>query len=674
MNATSTQHDTHVRWCTTSAAEKKKCDDLAAVVTQITCVQREGSEACINAIKANEADAVTLDGGDIYKAGLLNNDLHPIIAEEYGQDSDTCYYAVAIAKQGSGFGFHELRGKKSCHTGVGKSAGWNIPIGTLVAQGEIQWNGTDGESIEEAVSKFFSASCAPGGTQFPKLCELCLGNCSPTQDEPYYNYDGAFRCLKDGAGDVAFVKHTTVPATEKEGYELLCRNGSRGRVDDYATCHLARVPAHAVVSRKDPHLASAIWDSLQEAMKFPLFSSEGYSSKNLLFKDSAVGLVQLPKTTDSFLYLGAEYLSTIRSLQPGPAGLSRAVRWCAVGHAEAQKCNQWSVSSMDETGVAKIECTHGAIVDQCIRKIMRNDADAMAMDGGDVYSAGKCGLVPAMVEQYDAEKCATGEGAASYYAVAVVRKGSGLSWSGLRGKKSCHTGLGRTAGWNVPMGLIHKYTSECDFSKFFNQSCAPGAEPGSSLCALCAGSGVGGEHKCQDSAEELYFGYAGAFRCLVEGGGDVAFVKHTTVLENTDGNGAPWAATLGSADFELLCPSGPTSTAPVSDYLTCHLAKVPAHAVMTRPESRARVVTVLNQQQARFGSSGTDTFRMFQSEGRKNLLFKDSTQCLQEVPAEQDFQDFLGAEYFDSVTSLRRCGSVSDLEQACTFHTCQQRV
>jgi len=26
----------------------------------------------------------------------------------------------------------------------------------------------------------------------------------------------------------------------------------------------------------------------------------------------------------------------------------------------------------------------------------------MAVDGGQVYTAGKCGLVPAMVEQYDA--------------------------------------------------------------------------------------------------------------------------------------------------------------------------------------------------------------------------------------------------------------------------------
>ncbi|KAJ8274220.1 hypothetical protein COCON_G00088450 [Conger conger] len=667
-----------VKWCAQSKPENEKCLKLASepdLKDKLGCVLKDGSDGCIKAITAGEADAVTLDGGDIYKAGLKNYNLHPIIAEDYGKDSDTCYYAVAVAKAGTKFGFGDLKGKKSCHTGLGKSAGWNIPIGTLLTRKLISWGGIDDEELLRAVSEFFSASCAPGANQYPKyksLCELCKVDCSRTHKETYYDYAGAFQCLQDGGDDyVAFVKHTTVPAAEKSKYELLCPDGTRKSVDEFAKCHLSKVPAHAVVSRKEPDLAKRIWLMLETAMKHSLFSSEGYSSKNLLFKDSTVKLVQVPNSADSFLYLGAD-TETKRE--------GKGLRWCAVGADELKKCDDWSINSVDDAGNAKIECereinTH--TVDECIKKIMRKEADAMALDGGQVYSAGKCGLVPAMVEQYDADKCTTPGEASSYYAVAVVKKGSGFSWAELKGKKSCHTGVGRTAGWNVPMGLIHKDTKECNFTKFFSESCAPGADVDSSLCKLCVGSRKAvGDVKCRtSSAEELYSGYAGAFRCLVEGGGDVAFVKHTIVGENTEGKGPSWALSLHSDDYELLCPTGPKTRAPVKDYLTCNLAKVPAHAVVTRPEIVGQVQSVLEEQQILYGISGSSNlFRMFQS-GGKNLIFKDSTKCLQRVPAGQSFKDFLGAKYFDAVTALKECASsVSELEQACSFHSCQRKV
>ncbi|KAI1882658.1 hypothetical protein AGOR_G00237150 [Albula goreensis] len=675
--------ETRIKWCAKSQAEKEKCDDLVKKAPKFACVQRDSSKACIEAIKSGAADAITLDGGDIFTAGLKNYGLKPIIAEHYGESSDTCYYAVAVAKKGTSFGFHDLKGKKSCHTGLGKSAGWNIPIGTLLSQGQIKWGGIDDESIMRAVSEFFSASCVPGANQdgkFPNLCQLCKGDCSRSHKEAYYDYGGAFQCLKDGAGDVAFVKHLTVPEGEKGDYELLCKDGSRKSIDEYASCHLAKVPGHAVVSRDDSELATRIWDALRgviDTKAFSLFSSEGYRAKNLLFKDSTQELVQVPKSTDSFLYLGATYMGVIRSLRKDASSepVSRAVRWCAVGHAETQKCDNWS--NVDENSEAKIECVRADTVDECIKKIMRKEADAMAMDGGQVYSAGRCGLVPVMVEQYDEDKCASQEQASSYYAVAVVKKGSGITWTGLQGKKSCHTGLGRTAGWNVPMGLIHSDYKTCDVDKFFSQSCAPGAPVDSPLCSLCVGSGkklLAEVDKCRASSDELYYGYAGAFRCLAEGGGEVAFVKHTIVGENSDGNGPSWAQALKSDDFELLCRGGSKPTAPVSEYLTCHLAKVPAHAVVTRPEIQPQVVAVLEDQQAKFGNSGSDpSFRMFQSKDGKNLLFKDSTKCLQKIPTGQSFRDFLGKEYYDAVTSLQECtSSISELEQACTFHSCQK--
>uniref|UniRef100_A0A8D0AMN1 Serotransferrin n=1 Tax=Sander lucioperca TaxID=283035 RepID=A0A8D0AMN1_SANLU len=617
-----------VRWCVKSDKEHEKCEALAAKAPAFSCVKKTNTIDCIVAIKAGEADAITLDGGDIYVAGLKNYDLQPIIAEDYGTSSETCYYAVAVVKKGTEFTIDQLRGKKSCHTGLGKSAGWNIPIGTLVSMNLIQWRGIEDKPVEEAVSEYFSASCVPGATRSSKLCQLCRGDCSRSHNEPYYDYGGAFQCLKDGAGDVAFVKHLTVPESEKSNYELLCKDNTRAPIDSYQNCHLAKVPAHAVVTRKDPQLAQLIWthlSSVQSLPDFDLFSSEAYApAKNLMFKDSTLKLVQVPANTDSFLYLGAEYMSIVRSLKKEPTGTtSTAIKWCAVGHAETAKCDSWSINSVRDDATAAIECARGATVEECLKMIMSKEADAMAVDGGQVYTAGKCGLVPAMVEQYESELCST-------------------------------------AG-----------------ARFFSSGCAPGANSTSPFCTNCRGSGkaVGDEYKCKASAEEQYYGYAGAFRCLVENAGDVAFIKHTIVSENSDGkNVAPWASGVKSADYQLICPG--KAPVPVTDYASCHLALVPAHAVVTRPESHGEVVSVLRDQQAKFGSSVPDaTFRMFQSESGKNLLFKDSTKCLQEVQAGKTYADFLGEQYMISMKSLRQCSETTpDLEKSCTFHSCQQKI
>lgn len=77
----------------------------------------------------------------------------------------------------------------------------------------------------DAIAEFFSSgSCAPGANNtkynaqkhyVDRLCSLCIGEgqnkCLRGGDEPFYSYTGAFRCLVHGGGDVAFVKHTTVP-------------------------------------------------------------------------------------------------------------------------------------------------------------------------------------------------------------------------------------------------------------------------------------------------------------------------------------------------------------------------------------------------------------------------------------------------------------------------------
>ena len=71
----------------------------------------------------------------------------------------------------------------------------------------------------------------------------------------------------------------------------------------------------------------------------------------------------------------------------------------------------------------------------------------------------------------------------------------------------------------------------------------------SNLCKLCAGTGA---DKCsKDSTKNKYVSYHGAFKCMGDGVGDVAFVKHTTTQEVVDAGGYGQVE-----DYEYLCRDG----------------------------------------------------------------------------------------------------------------------
>uniref|UniRef100_G1L0F8 Transferrin n=1 Tax=Ailuropoda melanoleuca TaxID=9646 RepID=G1L0F8_AILME len=651
---------------------------LPADGPHVTCVKRTSHLECIKAIMANEADAVTLEAGLVLEAGLPPFSLKPVVAEFQGSkiDPQTSHYAVAVVEKGSDVQLKQLQGKKSCHTGLGWSAGWYIPIRTLLPSDSV------GEAATAEMAKFFSGSCVPCANRevFPKLCQLCAGKgtnkCACSFQEPYFGYAGAFKCLQDGVGDVAFVRHMTVfenlaNRTDRDQYELLCLDNSRMPVDKYRECNLGLFPSHAVVARNVGGKEDLIWELLNQAQEhfgkdksteFQLFASP--HGKDLLFTDATHGFLRLPPKMDAKLYVGYEYFAAIQHQRIGVEDSQRAL-WCAVGHHERVKCDEWSVVS----GGA-LQCTIKETTEDCIAAITKGEADAVTLDGGFIYIAGKCGLVPVLAENYKTEgpDCSnTAE--EGYRAVAVVKASADdtLTWNNLRGRKSCHTAVDRTAGWNIPMGLLYSRINNCEFDKFFEEGCAPGSMRNSSLCALCIGSANVPGKECVPNNHERYYGYTGAFRCLVEKG-DVAFVKDQTVMQNTEGrNTEDWAKNLKEENFRLLCPDGQRK--PVSEAKNCFLAQAPNHAVVSRKDKASCVSKLLLEQQLLFGGSGNDCsgkFCLFHSE-TKDLLFRDDTKCLAKLPDGTTYESYLGADYVRAVSNLRQC-STSKLLEACTFH------
>ncbi|KAF0314806.1 hypothetical protein GQ607_017962, partial [Colletotrichum asianum] len=566
-----------------------------------------------------------------------------------------------------------LRGLKSCHTGVGRNVGYKIPITKLSKMGVLGPLNKEGMSAREnelnALSQMFSQACLVGKwspdpefnqvlkQRYSNLCALCEHPDVCDYPDKFSGYDGALRCLAQNGGEVAWTKvyfvkkhfglaigngAATPNDQNPDDYAYFCPDGTKKPVTGPACRWAARPWQGYIADSQDigediPDLQAQISlaNTEGEAQQAP------WLNKVLDLNNKTVAVDNPAGPFSPLDYLNkANYTDVIERNSGVPM---RPVRICVVSDVELQKCHALKKSAFSRDIRPPFDCIQEPSLHDCLKTVRDDGADIITLDGGEVLMAQReYNLKPIVAEQY-------GEHGSLYYAVAVVKKGTSYqSLADLRGAKSCHTGYGRTAGWNVPLyTLLHKNLiskDACPYSvalaEFFSGgSCVPGVldaannphnQNPESLCSLCAGKQPGeatSEHRCSASPNEAYFGYTGAFRCLASGSGDVAFVQHTTVPENTDGhNSDSWAANLRSQDFELLCPDG--GRAPVDQYANCHLAQVPPHMVVTSNDKPQNSVDEIRSAVLAAGdlySRRPDLFKLFGDfHGTKDLIFKNS--------------------------------------------------
>eukprot|EP00210_Caulerpa_lentillifera_P004650 g4435.t1 len=340
-----------VRWCVPydqPPAYARVCTrELSAANTdevEFQCVSGGSVTECFEMIQNGEAELTTVDGGDGYVAHTQYS-IEPLLYENYGYAVGTEYYAVALVPRefcDNSTTLENLRGLRSCHTGYRKTAGWFMPLGTLLDQGVVE-PVSEEETIEddaETMRSFFDEICAPRvsgngpmngrngeGESWEELCTTCGGDC--TTHDKYYDYQGALRCLMENAGDVAFVKHTTLLDFARDGsepkdwadkdiadFQLLCREGECRDPEDYEDCHLARVPAHSVVANASltfggsdfefgERIQSALVDAVENNSEFLDSVTELEEQENFVFKSGTVELSPVRGTYETTVDEGA---------------------------------------------------------------------------------------------------------------------------------------------------------------------------------------------------------------------------------------------------------------------------------------------------------------------------------------------------------------------------------
>jgi len=328
------------KWCCKSNREYVKCQELAVKrknnkkVFDFNCVRGASTDDCIAKIKNGTADMIILDAGDI----LDHKDSLKVVAAENVGLEDASYYAVAAvlktAEPGLNLNTVTSGRYSTCHTGVGKTAGWNMPMGYFARRG------MDSSKIV--------ASCAPGanldkykdilpGGPDPKWCQLCVGDqngadiCARNNDEHFYGYEGALECINTPGfgGDVAFIKHSTIEPAKHDDYELLCQDGTRKKASEWAFCNLGRVPSHALVVNGDAtdDDAEDVFNRLKSAWDELGDDRHAYdrtfipATKNLLWGSSVTSFTDyaMKDVTD---YLGRDYMCNLKAARDGASVVS----------------------------------------------------------------------------------------------------------------------------------------------------------------------------------------------------------------------------------------------------------------------------------------------------------------------------------------------------------------
>lgn len=343
------------RWCTTSPEEREKCDVLrAAALTTgiyplIECADPTTSRmACMNDIANNRSDFMGIDSN----YGFLARHPFNLTAAMFQETEKEKYSSVVVlVRDNSRFTrFENLRNAKACipeFGGIASIAFINVgKTRGIFDRAECDYGRLLGD--------FFSDSCAPGsrdslhdpqGANPESLCSLCQANpatrsgdseveglvtdeledspnevqgksdlevtigrnvdCAANTNNPFYGTRGALNCLHQN-GEVAILEiqnlaeHARALNVNPNDYRVLCRNGTLAAYTGFQVdedCLLTTIVDGEIVVRRQSSKTAGVVNALssldvylQNDPDFRMYNIYG-GNKNLLFEDSALGLV-----------------------------------------------------------------------------------------------------------------------------------------------------------------------------------------------------------------------------------------------------------------------------------------------------------------------------------------------------------------------------------------------
>lgn len=535
--------------------------------------------AMLEALRFGNVDIAYMDSGNAWIG--WNQYGIEVLAADQKSDGKSYYNAhawvlddseMAIAHLDSDLltnPFSLMEGKASCHTGWLESVGMMLPMGFLLGLGyaNVLGDPNDIDSLRATIHGFFSENSS-----------------IPDPGTPYYGLPGALKCLSEGAGQIAFVKDNTVseycPEEEIDQRKGWCLENSRY----VALPSFAKAPSDVFVYNPN-YLEEEIIDDVTDIL---MSLGEKQDSSDVLF--NTFGTRGVAETNS------ADHLGIYSSLVSSIPGIS--------AYYVDDKDGEEITITLEEVRIAfqTSESINGTDKDPSLLAVALSNE--LGVNVSIVHVDSDLEAVKSL-ESGHAHLAFT-----EHLASVVGWKMSGLAVLAAI-QNDDQTLSSQISGWALSDSELASYATDSDestnpFDLIAGMvSCHTGNDPYSSLIAPLShliGNGYlamleGSESNSmgdlvrsyfsEESSipypDESYYGETGAFRCISEGHGEIAFVNENFIgdhcTDSSTGN-SDWC--LGTDNYTSIGGMG----------------IVPTISVMYNPEildtrSRASLINAL---------------------------------------------------------------------------------
>lgn len=619
----------------------KSCEKLGEPESPVECTRGNDKFDCLRKIAEEKSDFMVLEAEDLVAAAswaelkvLVTSELRFFANENYQ------YQVVALMRKSAGIErFSDVKGKRFCHPGYESTNDWTPTLATYFEKTLIEKQCDPNKTLVEnqvaAASNFFESACMAGPwtsdaqldnklkSRYKNLCALCDNPAGCYSTDKYHGPEGALLCLTDYAGDIAWVRvaqaqsHFNSLGINKDDYSYLCTDGSTRDMQTEEPCSwITRLWPVVIANRKKNNVVSDLMMSAtNQSMPWQgalVRLLENYHLSEMIPENYGTPddyLKRAPGFSSAYIY---------QSCEP-----SRTIKWCVLSTVEQRKC-LWLSRALSAYGTEPmISCITRPSRIACMEAVKEGQADLFVVTPDEELTARQKGLKRVVHvftnKQEDLNKVA-----------AVVKSNSKIkNLQQLKGLKACFTEY-RSIGWNAFVSIMRKASgSDWDssdvtaVSNYFKESCVPGLgkeieSMHSNLHSLCK--------EVDRAADE-----ANALKCLVDGGGDVAFISLSTIKKNTGSQNQPtWAQKLKESDFKPLCFNE-------SNPETCFLTWTTLGSVMVYENISAvrfeEIYSALLQLDQLFGETykgQTPAFLMYGTyDGSPGIIFPKETERLQ---------------------------------------------